>query len=271
MLTSLLIPYFSFPWTFPSHRFYVLINYQKFKNLKKALGYDAVAYVQYFITFATLTKLNCFCLWLWFIIMKSRAKWSWQWSEHKSTRVSSSPQKCQTPHCLRTVQPRLSVPDGWHVQKTLGWLRTLYLNGCHRCYDELSSLSAPFWCSVFSAGGLLRNTARLFLLAHASTDRHRHCYSSGGPLCAGQHGRLPPRGTLCTFRRTHAGFTGAYPGSSSLPYTVFTSLSLSTSLSLCYWIPALTYTRIPKFFLYISHTCILRLLTSFSILSQSVW
>jgi hypothetical protein len=26
--TSLLIPYFSFPWTFPSHRFYVLINYQ---------------------------------------------------------------------------------------------------------------------------------------------------------------------------------------------------------------------------------------------------
>ncbi len=28
MHTSLLIPYFSFPWTSPSHRFYVLINYQ---------------------------------------------------------------------------------------------------------------------------------------------------------------------------------------------------------------------------------------------------
>ncbi len=29
MHTSLLIPYFSFQWTFPSHCFYVLINYQK--------------------------------------------------------------------------------------------------------------------------------------------------------------------------------------------------------------------------------------------------
>ncbi len=32
MHTSLLIPYFSFPWTFPSPRFYVLINYQKWKS-----------------------------------------------------------------------------------------------------------------------------------------------------------------------------------------------------------------------------------------------
>ncbi len=29
MHTALLIPYFSFPWSFPSHRFYVLINYHK--------------------------------------------------------------------------------------------------------------------------------------------------------------------------------------------------------------------------------------------------
>ena len=31
MHTSSLIPYFSFPWTFLSHRFYVLINYQKLR------------------------------------------------------------------------------------------------------------------------------------------------------------------------------------------------------------------------------------------------
>jgi hypothetical protein len=37
MHTSLLIPYFSFPWTFPSHRFYVLINYQKSDPYKQRL------------------------------------------------------------------------------------------------------------------------------------------------------------------------------------------------------------------------------------------
>ncbi len=30
------IPYFSFPWTFPSHRFYVLINYQNLWMLAKS-------------------------------------------------------------------------------------------------------------------------------------------------------------------------------------------------------------------------------------------
>jgi hypothetical protein len=36
MHTSLLIPYFSFPWAFPSHRFYVLINYQNRKKRNAA-------------------------------------------------------------------------------------------------------------------------------------------------------------------------------------------------------------------------------------------
>ncbi len=38
MHTSLLIPYFSFSWTFPSHRSYVLINYQKFFKKKSLRG-----------------------------------------------------------------------------------------------------------------------------------------------------------------------------------------------------------------------------------------
>ncbi len=38
MHTSLLIPYFSCPWTFPSHRFYVLINYQNPENRRNELS-----------------------------------------------------------------------------------------------------------------------------------------------------------------------------------------------------------------------------------------
>ncbi len=46
MHTSLLIPYFSFPWTFPSHRFCVLINYQKHQKAHgKVYTHGHTAYV----------------------------------------------------------------------------------------------------------------------------------------------------------------------------------------------------------------------------------
>ena len=79
MHTSLLISYFSFPWTFPSHRFYVLINYEnprkKWHKAEALLiqNSDSKNSVFLFLTFdlhQTQRKMKTYCFWWIFIIFK---------------------------------------------------------------------------------------------------------------------------------------------------------------------------------------------------------